>query len=58
MRKLFMLIAITGACLFCALGLVLISDSSQQRARVGAPNFVCVATWHFGICIGPPTKTG
>lgn len=58
MRSLLVLFAIAVACLFCAAGLILTSASPQHRAKVGSPNFVCVATWNFGICIGPPTKQG
>lgn len=58
MRRLFVLLAITAACFLCALGLVLTGASSSGRAKTGSPNFVCVATWNFGICIGPPTKRG
>lgn len=56
MRRLFVLFAIAIACLFSALGLALTSARGQSHTQIGAPNFVCVATWNFGICIGPPTK--
>ena len=59
MRKLFVFIAVTVASLAAALGLVVTSAAPSSHAtKVGSPNFVCVAAWNLGICIGPPTKHG
>lgn len=56
MRKILVCSTIAVASVLCALSLVLTSAAPQHRAKVGSPNFVCLATWNFGICIGPPTK--
>lgn len=59
MRKLFVLIAVSVAFLLTGVGLVVTSLTTPAHStKVGGPNFVCVAAWNFGICIGPPTKQG
>lgn len=58
MRRFLVFIAIATACLLCILGAVFGPGSTQHRAKVGSPNFVCIATLNLGICIGPPTQHG
>jgi len=58
-RKLVVLIFVAVAFLLTGVGLVATSLTSPAHStKVGSPNFVCIAAWNFGICIGPPTKQG
>lgn len=59
MRRVFVLPAVLLVFVLCGLALFFSSTtSSSHSAKVGSPNFVCVAAWNYGICIGPPTKSG
>lgn len=58
MRRVFVLPAVLLVFVLCGLALFLNSRTSSHSAKVGSPNFVCVAAWNYGICIGPPTKSG
>lgn len=58
MRRISIFFAVAAACVFVALGLVVTSSSSSRSSKVGGPNFICISTPSFGICIGPPTKKG
>lgn len=58
MRRIFVLLAVAAICMSTVAGLLMTSSGASQRAKVGYPNFVCVAAWNLvGFCIGPPTKT-
>lgn len=58
MRRTLVFVAIAVAVAFSAIGLVAASGSTTHASRVGYPNFICISTPHFGICVGPPTKKG
>lgn len=58
MRKYFVFLAIAAVCVLSAVGIAATSASTPRPARVGSPNFVCVSTPYFGVCIGPPTQQG
>lgn len=58
MRRIIALPVVLLAFVLCGLALVLDSGHPSRAAKVGSPNFVCIAAWNYGICIGPPTKSG
>lgn len=58
MRRIFVFFAIAAALGLSAVGLAASSTGSAHPAKVGYPNFVCVSTPYFGVCVGPPTRNG
>lgn len=59
MRRIFVFFAVVTLCVSALAGLLMTTSGGSHRAKVGYPNFACVAAWNLvGFCIGPPTKTG
>lgn len=58
MRTFLVLVAVAATCLLAAIGIAVTSASSPHLAKLGSPDFVCVSTPYFGVCVGPPTKQG
>lgn len=55
MRKLALVLAVALFALLATLGFGFAAGVSARPARVGYPNFACVAIANIGLCIGPPT---
>lgn len=58
MRRISVFLVIAAAALCCAIGLGVTSSAAPGPLKAGAPNFVCVSTPYFGVCVGPPTQQG
>ena len=58
MSRIFVFFAVAVTATISAVVLAVSSASASHPARVGSPNFVCISTPYFGVCIGPPTKQG
>ena len=58
MSRILVFFAVAVVAVAAAAALAVSSASASHSARVGSPNFVCISTPYFGVCIGPPTKQG
>ena len=58
MNRIFVVFAVALAALLSVIGLAVSSASAPHPSRAAYPNFVCVSTPYFGVCVGPPTKQG